>query len=97
MIVRVFALHDDALLNKPGQLATNGGARAYIQQIEAFQRERFSDLLRISNLHNNVKIENGFNERQLELLKLPDLSQSGEKFHFYCTGSIPESSILEAT
>ena len=95
MIVRVFALHDDALLNEPGQLATNGGARADIQQIEAFQSERFSDLLRIYNLHNDIKIEDGFNERQLELLKLPDFSQSGEQFHFYCNGSIPQVPILE--
>lgn len=94
MVVRVFALCDDPLLNKPRQLATNGGARADIQQIEAFQGERFSDFLRISNLHYDIKIEDGLKERQLELLELPNLSQSGEQFHFYCTG--PRSRVFHS-
>ena len=64
MIVRMFAPDYDPLLNKPGQLTAYGRARADIQQKKLLQRQWLSLLLfRISDLDDDIEIDDGLEER----------------------------------
>ena len=78
MIVRMFAPHYDSLINQPGQFAAYRRARPDIQQKQLFQRQGLLLLFRISDLDDDIEIDNGLEERQLPPFKLPDLFQSGE-------------------
>jgi len=78
MIAHVFAPDYDSLVNKPPQFAADGGARTDIQQKELFQRQGLLLFFRISDLDDNIEIDDGFQERQLLLFKLPDFFQSSE-------------------
>jgi hypothetical protein len=78
MIVRMFAPDYDALLNKRGQFAEYRRARSDIQQKQPFQGQRFSLLFRISDLDDEIEIDDGLEERQLQSLKLPYFLQSGK-------------------
>jgi len=63
MIVRMFAPHDDSLLNEPGQFAAYRRARTEIQQKELFQRQGLLLLFRIADLDDDIKIDDGPEER----------------------------------
>ena len=63
MIVRMFAPHDDSLLNEPGQFATYRRARTEIQQKELFQRQGLLLLFRIADLYDDIKIDDGLEKR----------------------------------
>ncbi len=78
MIVRMFAPHYDSLLNKPPQFSAYRRARTDIQQKELFQREWLLLLFGISDLDDDIEIDDGLQERQLLPFKLPDFFQSGE-------------------
>ena len=78
MIVRMFAPQYDSLVNKPPQFAAYRRARTDIEQKELFQRERLALLFGISDLDDDIEIDDGLEERQLLPFKLPDLFQSGE-------------------
>ena len=72
MIVHMFASDYDSLLNKLGQFAAYRRARRDIHQKELFQREWFLLLFRISDLDDDIEIDNGSEEGQLQPFKLPD-------------------------
>ena len=78
MITRMFAPDDDSLLNEPHQFAAYRRARTEIQQKELFQREWLPLLLRIPDLDDDIEIDDGLEEAQLQPFKLPYLLQSGE-------------------
>ena len=63
MVVRMFAPDHDPLLNEPGQFAPHRRARAEIQQKERFQRQWLPLLLRISDLDDDIEIDDGLEER----------------------------------
>lgn len=63
MVVRLFAPDYDSLLNKRGQFASCSRARTDIPQKELFQREWLAPFLRISNLDDDIEIEDGLEER----------------------------------
>ena len=65
MIVCMFAPDYDSLLNKPGQFAAYRRARTEIQQKELFQCQWLPLLFRISNLDDDIEIDDGLEERQL--------------------------------
>ena len=59
MIVRVFAPDYDSLLNKLGQFAAHRRARTDSQQKELFQRQWLPLLFRISDLDDDIEIDDG--------------------------------------
>ena len=63
MIVRMFAPDYDSSLNKPGQFAAYRRARTEIQQKELFQRQWLLLLFRISDLDDDIEIDDGLEER----------------------------------
>jgi len=63
MIVRMCAPDNDTLLSKRGQFAAYRRARTDIQQQKLFQREWLSLLFRISDLDDDIEIEDGLEER----------------------------------
>ena len=78
MIFRLFPPRYDSFLNKPGQFAAYRRARTEIQQDELFQRQWLLLLFRISDLDDDIEINDSLEERKLAPFKLPDLLQSGE-------------------
>ena len=59
MIVRMFAPDYDSLLDEPGQFAAYRRARTEIQQQELFQRKWLPPLFRISDLDDDIEIDDG--------------------------------------
>ena len=53
-------------------------ARAELQKKKLFQRERMLLLFRISDLYDDIEIDNGFEKRELCSLEFPDSPQGGE-------------------
>ena len=78
MITRMFAPDYDSLLDELGQFAAYRRARSDVHQKELFQRQWFLLLFRISDLDDDIEIDDGPEERQLPSFKLPDFFQSGE-------------------
>ena len=78
MIVRMFAPDYDSLLDKPGQFAAYRRARTDIQQKELFQRQWLPLLFRISDLDDDIEIDDGLEKGQMPPFKLPDFLQSRE-------------------
>lgn len=62
MIVRMFAPDYDFLLNKADQFAAHRRARTDIQQEELFQRQWLPLLFRVSDLDDDIQIEDGLEE-----------------------------------
>ena len=63
MIVHMFAPNYNSLLNKPGQFAAYRRARTDIQQKELFQRQWLPLLFRISDIDDDIEIDDGLEER----------------------------------
>ena len=63
MIVRMFAPNDDSLLDEPGQFAAYRRARTEFQQKQLFQRQGLLLLFRIADLDDDIKIDDGLEER----------------------------------
>ena len=63
MIVGMFAPDDDSSLNELGQFAAYRRARTEIQQKELFQRQWLLVLLGISDLDDDIEIDDGLEER----------------------------------
>ena len=78
MIVRMFAPDYDSLLDKPGQFSEHGRARTDIQQKELFQRQGLPLLFPVPDLDDDIEIDDGLEERQVQPFKRPDFFQSGE-------------------
>ena len=74
MIVRMFAPDDNALRDKLGQFAAYRRARTVNQQKELFQRQWLPPLFCISDLDDDIEIDDGFEERELLPFKRSDLS-----------------------
>ena len=62
MIVRVRAPDYHSSFNKNRQFATHSRARTEIQQKELFQRQWLPQLFRISDLDDDVEIDDGLEE-----------------------------------
>ena len=62
MIARMFPPRYDSFLNKPGQFAAYRRARTEIQQDELFQRQWLLLLLCISDLDDDIEIDDGSEE-----------------------------------
>jgi hypothetical protein len=78
MIVRMFAPDYDSLLNKRGQFAAYRRARTDIQQQELLQRYWLPLLFRISDLDDDIEIDDGPEERKMPPFKFPNFPQSSE-------------------
>ena len=63
MIVCMCAPDYDPLLNKPRQFAAYRRTRTEIQQKELFQRQWLPLLFRISDLDDDIEIDDGLEER----------------------------------
>ena len=59
MIVRMFAPDYDSSLNQLGQFAAYRRARTEIQQKELFQRQWLFLLFRVSDLDDDIEIDDG--------------------------------------
>jgi hypothetical protein len=81
IVARIFAPDYDSLIYKPRQFATARAAWTNIQQVKPFQREWLSHFLGVSDLDEDIKIEDRFKKRKLNSLKLSDFSEPGEQFH----------------
>ena len=59
----MFPARYDSLLYKPRQSAAYRRARTNIHEKELFQRKRLPLLFRISDLYDDIEIDDGFEER----------------------------------
>ena len=73
-IVGVLAPDDESRVDQPGQLAAYRRARTDIQKKKLFQRQWLPLLLRISDLDDDIEIDDGLEERELQPLIVPDFS-----------------------
>ena len=74
MIFRMPALRYDSLVDELREFAPYRRARSDVQQKELLQRERPLLFFGISDLDEDVEVDEGFEERQLRPFILPDFS-----------------------
>ena len=78
---RVLAPRNDTLVKQVSQFATHRGSRTNVEQKQLFDRHGPPALFLVPYLDNDVEIDDGFEEGQLDPLELPYFSKPSEQCH----------------
>src|SRR5438128_1911101 len=77
----ICARNYDSLADEFRQSAAHGRKRAQFQKKKLLRREHLLLLLRISNLDDDIEVDERFEERQFQSFEFPDFPQRCEQLY----------------